>query len=96
MGRTNELAQGTLDEFSLGGFQQLSGYKVGQVAGNYLGLARLDYYQKLNLNPGLARAFFAGGSLELGNAWNNASSISQRQHRRGNSQYLGTDTSKGQ
>ena len=95
MGRTNELAQGTLDEFSLGGFQQLSGYKVGQVAGNYLWLARLDYYQKLNLNPGLARAFFAGGSLELGNAWNDASSISLRQLRRGYSLYLGADTGLG-
>lgn len=95
LGRSSQLALGTLDEFSLGGFQQLSGYKVGQVAGNYLGLLRLDYYQKLSINPGMARAFFAGGSVELGNAWNDAGSISLRQLKRGTSLYLGADTGFG-
>lgn len=95
MGRSSQLTMGTLDEFSLGGFQQLSGYKVGQVAGNYLGLVRLDYYQKLSINPGMARAFFAGGSVEVGNAWNEASSISLRQLKRGASLYLGADTGLG-
>lgn len=86
---------GAVDEYSLGGFQRLSGYRIGQVAGNHLALARLNYYRRLPWAPGPARAWFAGGSLELGNAWTDSNDIRWRGLRTGSSLYLGADTGIG-
>ncbi len=86
---------GALDEYSLGGFHQLSGHRTGQVAGNLLALLRVGYYQRLALDPGLARALFAGGTLEAGNAWQRAADINWRQLRTGASLYVGADTAIG-
>ena len=72
----SDIPAGAIDEYSLGGFQQLSGYRVGQVAGNYLTFGRLTYYQRLPWQGGVVRALFAGGSLELGNAWAERSDMS--------------------
>jgi len=99
LGYSSALPPGAPDEYSLGGFQQLSGYRVGQVAGNSLVLARLGYYQRLPVSPGVARALFAGGTVEVGNAWNS----SDRQDpnrlgknlRWGSSLYVGADTGIG-
>ena len=86
---------GALEEFSLGGFQQLSGYRVGQVLGNYLAFGRLTYYRRLPYNPGIARALFAGGSLELGNAWTRRQDMRLGDLRVGSSLFLGADTGLG-
>ncbi|WP_101048052.1 patatin-like phospholipase family protein [Macromonas nakdongensis] len=99
VGRSSAVPPGAADEYSLGGFQQLSGYRIGQVAGNALVLARLGYYQRLPVQPGVARALFVGGTLEVGNAWNSQDrerANSLRQHLRwGSSLYLGADTGIG-
>jgi NTE family protein len=86
---------GAIDEFSLGGFQQLSGYRVGQVAGNYLLFGRMTYYQRLPWSVNVARALFAGGSLEAGNAWDKHRDISLRGLRLGTSLFIGADTGVG-
>jgi NTE family protein len=86
---------GSLPELSLGGFQQLSGYKVGQVAGNHLALGRIEYYRRLAINPGVARGLFMGGSLEVGNAWQRASDVSLQQLKMGYSLYVAADTGLG-
>lgn len=93
--RVSDVPSGAVDEYSLGGFHQLSGYKVGQVAGNYLALGRVGYYHRINANPGIARALFVGGTAEVGNAWNSASAASLRDLRTGFSLYVGADTSMG-
>ncbi len=93
--RTTNMHSGVLDEYALGGFQQLSGYKVGQVSGNYVALGRVGYYRQLGLNPGIARAFFWGASLELGNAWNRAGEISGKGLKSGASLYVAADTGIG-
>lgn len=98
--RASQALPGVPDEFSLGGFQQLSGYRVGQVAGNALFLARLDYYRKLPFDPGVvARALFLGGTLEAGGAWNSSDRQNHRHQGRtlrlGSSLYLGADTGIG-
>jgi NTE family protein len=95
LARATDIPAGAVDEYSLGGFHRLSGYKVGQVVGNNLALLRLGYYHRLALNPGLARAVFAGGTVELGNAWKHSSSIRQQGLRAAFSLYLGADTGAG-
>lgn len=99
LGQASALPPGAPDEYSLGGFQQLSGYRVGQVAGNSLLLARLGYYRRLPVSPGVARALFAGGTLEIGNAWNSHDRQDPnrlgRNLRWGSSVYLGADTGIG-
>ncbi len=93
--RASNVPAAAADEHSLGGFQQLSGYKVGQVTGNYLGLLRLGYYQRLALSPGMARALFVGGTMEAGNAWKTPAEFRQGQLKTGYSLYVGADTALG-
>ena len=91
----SQIPHGAIDEYSLGGFQKLSGYRTGQVAGNYLLFGRLTYYRRLASDVGFARALFAGGSIEAGNAWLDRSAISMRGLRAGGSLFVGTDTGLG-
>ncbi len=91
----NPIPLGAIDEFSLGGFQQLSGYRVGQVGGNYLLFGRLSYYRRMPWDVAVARAVFLGGSLELANAWTERSLVNTRQMRAGSSLFLGADTGVG-
>ncbi len=97
--RSTALPPGAPDEFSLGGFQQLSGYRVGQVAGNTLLLTRLGYYRRLAIDPGVARAIFVGGTLEAGGAWDANDRVRLSAYRSnlrwGSSLYLGADTAIG-
>lgn len=99
IGHSSAVPPGAADEYSLGGFQQLSGYRIGQVAGNSLVLARLGYYRRLPVQPGVARALFVGGTLEAGNAWNSQEQQRPNSLRKdlrwGSSLYLGADTGIG-
>lgn len=93
--RATSVPVGAIDEYSLGGFQQLSGYRVGQVAGNYLLFGRATYYRRLPWSVSVARALFAGGSLEAGNAWDSRRDISVHGLRWGTSLFIGADTGVG-
>ena len=88
---------GAIDEYALGGFQHLSGYHRGQVSGNYLLFGRLTYYRRTDMNVGLGllRAVFAGGSIEVGNAWNRREDVSLGDLRLGTSVFVGADTGLG-
>ncbi len=91
----SQIPVGAIDEYALGGFQQLSGYRAGQVAGNYLVFGRLTYYRHLPWSVGVARALFVGGSLEAGNAWTERRNISLGDLRAGSSLFVGADTGIG-
>ena len=56
---------------------------------------RVTYYQRLPWNVGVARALFAGGSLEGGNAWASRRDISIQGLRYGTSLFIGADTGMG-
>ncbi|WP_428420525.1 patatin-like phospholipase family protein [Methylibium sp.] len=90
-GRATPLGRGL---YTLGGFQNLSGYKPGQVEGNYLLFGRASYYYRLT-PPALTRGFFAGFSLEAGNAWAERRQMSLGDLRTGMSAFLGADTGLG-
>ena len=82
-------------QYTLGGFQQLSGYRPGQVAGNAVLLGRLGWYMRLPSTPVFARGFFLGATLEAGNAWADRRQLSLSGLRTGGSLYLGADTGIG-
>ncbi|MEX8498405.1 MAG: patatin-like phospholipase family protein [Leptothrix ochracea] len=86
-----------LAPYTLGGFQRLSGYNTEQLSGRQVALARMSYYARLNQEPVLTRGFFAGGSLEFGNAWRDLSIGLPPfdQWRMGTSFFLGADTGVG-
>jgi NTE family protein len=92
---SGEAVVGGVGRYSLGGFQQLSGYKPGQISGNYLAFGRLIYYKRLGDSPVLARGLFAGASLEAGNAWNQRGDAKLSDLRSGMSLFLGADTGLG-
>jgi NTE family protein len=85
------------EEFELGGFLQLSGLRRRQVAGRYRGLGRLIYVNRVGDAVGLAVAggLRAGGSIEIGNAWNDAPSFARRAFRFGTSAFVGLETVLG-
>src|SRR5260221_1304951 len=57
------------DNFTLGGFFSLSGFKESQLRGQVFGVARLGYYVKSGgLSGRLGRGVYVGGWVEAGNA----------------------------
>jgi NTE family protein len=92
---SDENAQIGVDQFTLGGFQQLSGYRPDQLSGNAVLFGRLNWYTRLSQTPVFARGFFLGASLEAGNAWDDRSQLGLRNLRSGGSVYLGADTGIG-
>ena len=81
--------------YTLGGFQQLSGYQPGQLTGNTLVFGRATYYLRLHEIPVLTRGYFTGGSLEVGNAWARRSDAALGDLRWAMSAFIGTDTGFG-
>jgi NTE family protein len=64
------------DVFSIGGFPRLSGYRPGQLTGNYYGSAALLYYYRLfRLPRGLGNNFYFGGAVESGQTWDTVEQI---------------------
>ena len=92
---SDEKAQLAVDQYTLGGFQQLSGYRPDQLSGNAVLFGRLNGYMRLANSPVFARGFYVGASLEAGNAWDDRSQLSLTHLRGGGSLYLGADTGIG-
>jgi NTE family protein len=88
-------AAGQVGHYTLGGFHNLSGYEIDQLAGNDALLGRLTWLLRLNQQPVLTRGVFAGATLEVGNAWLSSRSVSLRDLRWGGSVFLGADTGLG-
>lgn len=58
------------DQFSLGGFLNLSGYAPEQFRGDELLYGGLVYYRQIAaLSPPLGRGLYLGASLEIGQVW---------------------------
>jgi NTE family protein len=95
------LAGTTLDDalvvngFQLGGFLNLSGLRTNELIGPYLALARAGYLYRLGNLPVLGSTYYAGGSLEIGNAWPNREAVSFTDTRRAGSLFFAADTPLG-
>jgi NTE family protein len=62
-------------DFELGGFLNLSGYSRGELAGRHGAALLLVFYRQVAglPNSALGNAVYLGGSLEMGNVWQNRS-----------------------
>ena len=66
------------DEFLLGGPFSLSGYRRGELRGQYFGVARSGYLFRITeLPPALGTGVFAGGWLEAGNVWQASGTVGE-------------------
>jgi len=94
-GRTSG-EMGVENLFLLGGFLNLSGYQPGQISGEYIALGQLIYMYRLdNASAAFTIPLFAGGSLEMGGAWNDSEDISVDSLIPAGSLFLGVDTPLG-
>jgi NTE family protein len=84
-----------IGRYELGGFHQLSGYRDGQLLGNYVLFSRLGWYTKLPQTPLVGRAYFVGGTVEAGDAWSTREDLKLGKLRTGMSLYVGADTGFG-
>ncbi|MFZ2987254.1 patatin-like phospholipase family protein [Ideonella sp.] len=92
---SNSLGDTGSETYALGGFQQLSGYQAGQVAGNALLFGRVSWYRRFANPPVFARGLFMGVSLEIGDAWKNHRDMRLAGMRQAGSVFLGADTGIG-
>lgn len=84
------------DRFLLGGFLNLSGYQVGQISGQYAALGELIYMYRLdNASAAFTIPLYAGGSLEVGGAWDETDDMTVDSLIPAGSLFLGADTPLG-
>jgi NTE family protein len=84
------------DQFFLGGFLNLSGYRSRSLVGDYSALARLLYFYRLdNASAAFSIPIYAGASVEAGNAWERSGDISFDSLQKAGSLFLGADTPIG-
>ena len=82
--------------FSLGGFLNLSGTPVGAVSGSQAAIAAaLAYYRVGELPRGVGRNWYAGVSLEAGNAWQRRADVDSSDVQKAASLFLALDTIVG-
>jgi NTE family protein len=82
--------------FLLGGFLNLSGYQIGQVSGQYLAFGELIYMYRLDdASAAFTLPLYAGGSLEVGGAWNDLDEVTFDSLIPAGSLFLGADTPLG-
>ena len=84
-----------LGRYELGGFHLLSGYRDGQLLGNYVLFSRVTWYMRLSETPTLTRGFFLGASAEAGNAYATREDLRAGSLRTGMSLFIGADTGLG-
>ena len=80
---------------STGGLFNLSGYQRDELSGRHTAVGRILYYRRIRSNPirGLLdAALYVGGSVELGNAWQNSSDVKLGNSLFAGSLFLGADT----
>ena len=84
------------DWFETGGLLNFSGYRLGQLRGPYMGLARLGYYRRIgHLSPGLGGGLYAGLWQEAGNVWTRSRDMSWTGLRFSTTLMVGADTFLG-
>ena len=92
-----------VESFTLGGFQNISGFAERQILANRVAFGRSVYAYQLEGGGAAAKAFYIGGSLEAGRASEQLNSISARTARvavedrwiAGASVFMAADTALG-
>ena len=84
-----------LGRYEIGGFHQLSGYRDGQLLGNYVLFLRLSWFVGLSDAPFLTRSFVVGATVEAGNCYASRDALRAESLRAGISVFVGADTGLG-
>jgi NTE family protein len=81
------------NRFTLGGFQQLSGYRPGELFGSAVGLARLTYYQRLaQIQNPFGKNVYIGLSAEAGRISEDPAQLGKTDTKSSFSVFAGFDT----
>lgn len=84
------------DQFSLGGFLQLSGFRPGELLGGSVAFGRVAYYQRMsNLQNPFGKNVYLGVSGELGRVSDNFRSLSNSATKNSFGAFAGLDTVLG-
>jgi NTE family protein len=95
-GRAYNSALSIFDQFSLGGFLQLSGYRPNELLGDRMSFGRLTYSQRLPLTQSLLGSrVFVGASIEAGKISEPFQPTDEARARTSLGIYLGADTALG-
>jgi NTE family protein len=95
-GRNRGDAFPVFDQFSLGGFLQLSGYRPGELLGDSVRYGRLSYSQNLPINQSLfGSRIYAGIAIEGGRIADALQPDANARKRSSVGLYLGADTAFG-
>ncbi len=78
------------DQFTLGGFGNLSGFSQNQLTGQQVGLANLSIYRQIGKS--LLGALYVGGSVEAGNVWSAGQTVNLNNLIYAGNLFLGFDT----
>ena len=90
-----EDVQGAQNRVLVGGLFNLSGYQESELSGRHSAVGRAILYRRMRSNPlrgFLDATLYAGGSLELGNAWQNSGDASFSNSLLAGSLFVGADT----
>ena len=86
----------SLGDFRLGGFLQLSGLDDNQLIGRHKLLGRGIFYHRLSERaPIVDFPIYLGGSIEIGNTWDDLGDVSFGNLRTAGSLFMGADTPLG-
>jgi NTE family protein len=84
------------DQFSLGGFLQLSGYRPGELLGDSVALGRLSYYRRWSEAPtAFGRNVYLGASGEIGRVAATGQRLNNAESRYSLGLFAGIDTFLG-
>ena len=95
LAETNVFDPILLGNFRLGGFLEISGLRTEELEGSYLGRARAVYLHRLGQLPVFGNTYYLGGSLEVGNVWQERSAITFGDTYKAGSLFFAADTPFG-
>lgn len=81
------------NRFELGGFLNLSGYKVGELSGQHYGLLSLAYQRRIYQSKFFPT--YAGAAFQMGNTWEDKDDIKFADMISSGTLFVGTDTPIG-
>jgi NTE family protein len=92
---TNRFDPTVLGNFHLGGFLDISGLRTRELEGSYLARGRVVYLHRMGNLPVFGNTYYAGGSLEIGNVWQQKSAVSLGDTYKAGSVFLAADSPLG-
>lgn len=95
LGASNRTETTLLDNFHLGGFLNLSGLRIGELQGPYMARGRVVFLHRMGSLPVFGNTYYAGGSAEIGNIWQQRSDISWGDTYKAGSLFFAADTPFG-